>query len=129
MYPASAPLAIFNDQGNRTMKKFIAMLALALTATFATAAVNVNTASQNELETLNGIGPAKAKAIIDYRSKNGPFKTAEDLDKVPGIGPGIMAKIRNDITLAPGAAKPAAAAPAATTAAAKPGIKPQPVKK
>lgn len=63
------------------------------------AAVNVNTATQEQLESLNGIGPAKAKAIIDYRQKNGAFKTLEDIDKVPGVGAGIMGKIKNDVTL------------------------------
>lgn len=63
------------------------------------ATVNVNTATQAELETLRGIGPAKAKAIIDYRKKNGPFKSPNDLEKVKGIGPGIMKRVRKDITV------------------------------
>jgi competence protein ComEA len=62
------------------------------------AAVNVNTASQAELETLQGIGPAKAKAIVEYRKKNGSFKSPDDLEKVKGIGPAIMKKVRKDIT-------------------------------
>lgn len=63
------------------------------------AAVNINTASQAELETLQGIGPAKAKAIVEYRKKNGPFKSPDDLEKVNGIGPGIMKRVRKDITV------------------------------
>lgn len=79
------------------MKKFTLLLvALVLTAFNAMAAVNVNTATQEQLETLNGIGPAKAKAIIDYRNKNGSFKSVEELDKVPGIGQGILSKIKAD---------------------------------
>src|SRR5690349_3937727 len=82
------------------MKLLFALLfALCLGITNALAAVNVNTATQAELETLNGIGPAKAKAIIDYRNKNGAFKTVEELDKVPGIGEGTLKKIRADVTL------------------------------
>lgn len=82
------------------MKKFAALLlGLAMAAFNAVAAVNVNTATQEQLETLNGIGPSKAKAIIDYRTKNGPFKTVEDLDKVPGIGEGVIGKIKGDVTL------------------------------
>ena len=60
------------------------------------AAVNINTATQAELETLQGIGPGKAKAIIDYRKKNGLFKSVDDLEKVDGIGPGIIKQLRKD---------------------------------
>lgn len=82
------------------MKKIYALLiGLAFFAINALAAVNINTANQAQLETLNGIGPAKAKAIIDYRTKNGPFKTVDDLDKVPGIGQGILGKIKADIAI------------------------------
>jgi len=65
----------------------------------ALAAVNINTATQAELETLQGIGPAKAKAVVDYRKKNGPFKSPDDLEKVSGIGPAIMKRVRKDITV------------------------------
>ena len=51
------------------------------------AAVNINTATQEELKTLSGITSAKAKAIIDYRSKAGKFMRVEDLTKVDGINP------------------------------------------
>ena len=69
------------------------------------AVVNINTATQAELETLQGVGPAKAKAIVEYRKKNGPFKSPDDLEKVNGIGPAIMKKVRKDITV--GGATPA----------------------
>ena len=82
------------------MKKIAALIVgLAMCAFSALAAVNLNTATQEQLETLNGIGPAKAKAIIDYRTKNGPFKTVEELDKVPGIGQGVLGKIKNDVAV------------------------------
>nr|VFJ58343.1 MAG: competence protein ComEA [Candidatus Kentron sp. FM]VFJ64969.1 MAG: competence protein ComEA [Candidatus Kentron sp. FM]VFK12390.1 MAG: competence protein ComEA [Candidatus Kentron sp. FM] len=48
--------------------------------------VNINTATKEELQTLNGIGEAKAQAIIDYRTLHGPFGSLEDFDKVKGIG-------------------------------------------
>ncbi|MGR5185305.1 ComEA family DNA-binding protein [Photobacterium damselae] len=50
-------------------------------------AVNVNNASASDLAaSLPGIGDAKAKAIVDYRKKHGKFKSAKDLEKVPGLG-------------------------------------------
>ncbi|WP_199905529.1 ComEA family DNA-binding protein [Microvirgula aerodenitrificans] len=94
------------------------------------AAVNVNTASQAELEALNGIGPAKARAILDYRQKNGPFKSVDDLKKVNGIGDKTLESIRKDVSLSGAttlpAAKPGAkpAAPAPASAKAAPAAKP-----
>jgi competence ComEA-like helix-hairpin-helix protein len=58
----------------------------------------VNTAERADLEKLNGIGPVKAQAIIDYRAKNGPFRSLDDLDKVPGIGKATLEKVREDVT-------------------------------
>jgi competence protein ComEA len=71
--------------------------------------VNINTASAAELAELNGIGDAKAKLIIEYREKNGPFKSVDDLRQVKGIGEKMVAKLRPTITTG----QPAAAAPAA----------------
>ena len=48
--------------------------------------VNINTASQSELEILNGIGPSLANRIIEYRKKNGEFKSAEEIKNITGIG-------------------------------------------
>ena len=81
------------------MKLFVLIIALCVFTGGAHAAVNINTATQAELETLQGIGPAKAKAIIDHRKKNGPFKSPNDLEKVNGVGPGIMKRLRKDITV------------------------------
>jgi len=82
------------------MKKLflVMILLLAFTGT-AFAAVNINTASQTELESLQGIGPAKAKAIIEYREKNGSFVSIDDLEKVDGIGPGIIKQLRDVIVV------------------------------
>ena len=48
--------------------------------------VNINTATQTELETLDGIGPSTAKKIIDYREENGKFNSIEEIQNVSGIG-------------------------------------------
>lgn len=61
--------------------------------------VNINEADMDILQTLNGIGEVKAKAIIDYRDKNGPFKQIEDLKKVSGIGDSVYEKIKDNITV------------------------------
>lgn len=61
--------------------------------------VNINKASSSELETLPGIGPAKAQAIIDYREQNGSFKVVEDLMSVSGIGEKTFEKLKDHITV------------------------------
>jgi len=82
------------------MKRILGFLAALLAyAGLAFGAVNINSATQEQLETLNGVGPVKAKAIIDYRNKNGRFKTLEDIKKVDGIGDATFDKIRGDIQL------------------------------
>ena len=60
--------------------------------------VNVNTATTDELMALPGIGPSKARAIIEYRSQK-PFKTPEDLLRVRGIGKGIFKEIRELVSV------------------------------
>ncbi|KJV33070.1 topoisomerase [Aquitalea magnusonii] len=110
------------------MKKLFALIVgMFFICASALAAININTANQQQLESLNGIGPVKAKAIIDYRTKNGAFKTVDDLKKVSGIGDKTLEKLKKDISVtgtstvpAPAAATPAkAAAPAAKAAPAK----------
>lgn len=62
-------------------------------AAAATATVNLNTADEKALQKLPGIGKTKAKAIIEYREKNGPFKTVADLKKVKGVGDKTVKKL------------------------------------
>lgn len=75
---------------------FIAVLGLSFNVF---AAVNINTATEAELETLNGIGAAKAKAIVEYRKKQGGFKSVDELENVEGIGNKTLNNLRKDITL------------------------------
>ena len=61
--------------------------------------IHINTASAEELETLDGIGPALAQKIIDYRLFNGPFSSVDELTKVSGIGENTLAKFRDRVTV------------------------------
>ena len=61
--------------------------------------ININTASQNELESLPRIGPVIAAEIIRYRQANGPFHRKEDIQEVKGIGPVTFEKISELITV------------------------------
>ena len=61
--------------------------------------VNINTATVELLETLPGIGPTTAQAIVDYRQENGPFITVDDLLKIPGIGPTTLEELRGLISV------------------------------
>jgi len=63
------------------------------------ARVNINTASMSDLDTLSGVGPSTAKAIIEYRTKNGPFGSIEDLLNVRGIGPAKLDAMREQVTV------------------------------
>ena len=59
--------------------------------------ININTAAEEQLVTVPGIGTSRAEDIISYRSKNGSFKSIEDIKKVPGIKDGAFAKIKDYI--------------------------------
>ncbi len=64
--------------------------------------IDLNSATQAELETLSGIGPARAKAIIEYRKRYGGFVTPEEITEVKGIGEGIYSRIKDDIYVSTG---------------------------
>ena len=61
--------------------------------------VKINYATQEEIETLNGIGPSKAEAIIQYREENGMFKQPEDLLEISGIGDKTLENLREQIVI------------------------------
>lgn len=62
------------------------------------AKININTAKQSQLEEINGVGPATAKKIINYREDNGRFKSVDSLTEVSGIGPKTLKKVKDKIT-------------------------------
>lgn len=99
------------------LKKLVLLLAalvVSISSAFA-AAVDVNTADQQTLESLKGIGPVKSKAIIDERTKNGPFKDEDDLAKrVNGLGAKSVAKLKAEGLTVGGSSAPS------NTAAGKP---------
>jgi len=85
------------------MKRILSFLGLALAGiNLAYAAVNINTATPGELDGVKGIGPSKAQAIVDYRSKNGPFKSLDDLKNVKGFGEKSIAKLKSELSVSGG---------------------------
>ena len=83
------------------MKKAIGSLLLlaSFIAGTACAAVNINTATQSELEAVKGLGPSKAKAILEYREKQGNFRSVDELDNVKGFGKASINKLRSELTV------------------------------
>ena len=84
------------------MKMLLGLLMGLLVSVSAFAAVDLNTATQSELESVKGIGPAKAKAIILHREKNGAFKSVDDLEQVKGFGKASVSKVKAELKVAAG---------------------------
>jgi len=84
-------------------KKWIVALLLAFSlssfAAFAADKININTASADELQLLNGVGPSTANAIVQYREQNGAFANVDDLVNIKGIGEKKVATIAENVTV------------------------------
>ena len=85
------------------LSRLVCALGLGLAGiNLAFAAVNINTATPADLDGVKGIGPSKAQAIVDYRSKHGPFKSLDDLKNVKGFGEKSIAKLKGELSMAGG---------------------------
>lgn len=88
---------------NKLYKGLLVLAGLVALPVFA--AVDINTATQSELEVVKGLGPAKAKAIITYRETNGNFKHLDELDNVKGFGKASVEKLKEELLVVPEKAK------------------------
>ena len=94
--------------------KSLVLAMLLATSAHAAEKVNVNTADARTIDrVLVGVGPSKAEAIVAYRKTNGPFKSADQLASVKGIGLATIEKNRDRIVVTGGAPAPATGAPPA----------------
>lgn len=88
------------------IRSFVALAWLLPCLAFA-GPVDINSADAEQLsESLQGVGPSKAAAIIAYREQHGPFRSLDDLAKVKGIGPSLVEKNKDSISLGQGPAAP-----------------------
>ena len=96
------------------MKKILlALFAFFVTCGLAFAAVDINSADEAGLDAIKGVGPAKAKAIVEERKKNGPFKSLDDVSaRVKGIGEKTVAGWKKDGSVSVGGGSSAAPAKA-----------------
>ncbi len=95
-----------------TGKLLLTLAGWLLGISLALAQININTATPEQLDGLKGIGPTKAQAIVDYRQKHGPFKSVDELQNVPGIGPATLKDLRGSVAVTGASRLPAAPEPA-----------------
>ena len=82
------------------MKRLLlALITFVISTSIAMATVNLNTATKEDLDKVKGIGPVKAQSIIEYRKKNGPFKSVDELENVKGFGSKSVKKVRPELTV------------------------------
>lgn len=85
------------------LKQFLIAAAAALLLSFGTAfaaeKININTATAEELQMLDGVGPATAEAIIEYRNANKGFESVAELSSVKGIGEKKLQNLSGDVTV------------------------------
>ena len=81
------------------MKTLLGSLFAVLLSASAFAAVDLNRATLSELEAVKGIGPVKAKAIVEYRQRHGPFRNVAALTRVRGFGNATVAKLKPQLSV------------------------------
>ena len=102
------------DATRRAVTDALARRAVAEKPLGADERIDPNAATAEELERLPGIGPAKGLAIVEERRRSGPFATPADLGRVPGIGPAVLERIAPHLTLRPSRVSGRGSAPLST---------------
>lgn len=98
------------------MKKLLLFIGMFFGLNSFALAVDINTATVEELEAIKGIGPGKAKAIVEYRQVNGPFSSINDLSKVKGFSATSVEKFKGELSVGKKDAKAKKSEHAATPA-------------
>jgi competence protein ComEA len=101
-----APAAPATPSANQAAPSAAAAQASEPAAAEGSQRIDLNAADAGLLDTLPKIGPAKARAIVEYRSQHGPFRSVDDLLEVKGIGPKLLAEIRDRVTVGKPASGP-----------------------